>query len=101
MGPLLLMVNFGGPEEIFALRIAAELRQLSINTEVFPDSIALKKQFSYADNKHIPFVGLAGTEEIQKGIVNIKNMISGEQWALSREEVLDFFSKKSTSGNNA
>ncbi|MEI6575010.1 MAG: histidine--tRNA ligase [Bacteroidota bacterium] len=100
-GPLLLMVNFGGPEEIFALRIAAELRQLSINTEVFPDSIALKKQFSYADNKHIPFVGLAGTEEIQKGIVNIKNMISGEQWALSREEVLDFFSKKSTSGNNA
>jgi histidyl-tRNA synthetase len=99
-GPALLMVNFGGAEEIFALKLADELRQQGINTEVYPEAIPLKKQFSYADGKKIPFVGLAGSDEVSQGMVTLKNMISGEQTSLLKENLLNFFSNDPGYGNN-
>jgi histidyl-tRNA synthetase len=89
--PSLLVVNFGGAEEIFALRLADELRRHSVNTEVYPEAIPLKKQFSYADGKKIPYVALAGSDEISKEQLTLKNMITGEQKILSRDELLNFF----------
>ncbi len=84
-----LVVNFGEEEENYALQITRKLREAGINTELYPDIAKLKKQFSYADAKRIPFVITAGKDEIAKGIVALKNMSSGEQYALSLAEAIE------------
>ena len=84
-----LVVNFGEAEENYALQIARQLREAGINSEVYPDAAKLKKQFAYADAKKIPFVITAGKDEMDKGIVALKNMSNGEQYALSLAEAIE------------
>ena len=42
---------------------------------------------TYADKKGIPFVALVGENEMQEGIVTLKNMTSGEQKSIKAEEL--------------
>ena len=51
----------------------------------------MKKQMSYANAKHIPFVALAGENEIAQGKVTLKNMETGEQSLVTAEEIIDKF----------
>ena len=60
-------------------RILNKLRHEGISSEIYPDTIKLKKQLNYANKKGIPFVVLIGQDEIKKGIYTLKNMITGEQ----------------------
>lgn len=85
-----LFVNFGGDEENSALRKTAELRQKGIRAEIYPEAAKVKKQMKYADQKQIPFVVLAGSAEIEKGIMTLKNMISGEQDEVPVDELTGF-----------
>lgn len=82
-----LFVNFGKREEKACIALATGLRQLGINTEVYPDQAKLKKQFSYADSHRIPWVVIIGEEELAKGQVVLKNMQSGEQQTLPATEL--------------
>ncbi len=84
----LLFVNFGEAEENYCLQVARLFREAGINTEVFPEPGKLKKQFRYADQKKIPFVVLAGEDEIKKGILTVKNMKTGEQISRTAEELI-------------
>ncbi len=84
-----LVINFGAEEENYALQIARQLREAGINTELYPDAAKLKKQFAYADANKIPFVITAGKDEIEKGIVALKNMSSGEQNSLSLQQAIE------------
>lgn len=84
-----LVINFGGEEENHALQVARQLREAGINTELYPDAAKLKKQFAYADAKKIPFVVAAGKDEIEKGIVSLKNMSSGEQNSMTLQQALE------------
>jgi histidyl-tRNA synthetase len=74
-----LIANFGETEEKFCLRLAVQLRESGISAEVFPDAGKLKKQMKYADQKQIPFVVLVGENEINSGMLTVKNMKTGEQ----------------------
>ena len=87
----LLFINFGEKETAYCLPIAARIREAGIRTEIFPDSAKMKKQMSYANAKHIPFVTLAGENEIAQGKVTLKNMETGEQSLVSTEELIDLF----------
>ena len=87
----LLFINFGEKETAYCLPIAARIREAGIRTEIFPDSAKMKKQMSYANAKHIPFVALAGENEIAQGKVTLKNMETGEQSLVSTEELIDLF----------
>jgi histidyl-tRNA synthetase len=71
------------------LPILRKIRQAGINAEIYPEAAKMKKQFKYADDKKIPFVGVIGTEEIQKNVIALKNMTSGEQELLSLEQVIE------------
>jgi len=90
-GPELMLANFGGAEESFAVKLSSKLRECGIKTEVYPEAVALKKQFTYADNKLIPYVCMAGTNEIANGLVNLKNMTTGEQTSYTPESLINFF----------
>ena len=92
-GTQLLFINFGEKETAYCLPIAAKARQAGIRTEVFPDGAKMKKQMSYANAKQIPFVALAGENEINEGKVTLKNMVTGEQMLVNPDELLDKLSK--------
>ena len=87
-GTQLLFINFGEKETAFCMPIAARLREEGIRTEVFPDSVKMKKQMSYANAKSIPFVALVGENEMNEGKVTLKNMTTGEQNLVNPDELV-------------
>ena len=88
-GTRLLFINFGDSETAYCMPVAANARQAGIRTEVFPDAAKMKKQMSYANAKQIPFVALAGENEINEGKFTLKNMLTGEQQLLSPDELIE------------
>ena len=50
----------------------------------------MKKQMGYADTKQFPFVALIGSNEIENDELNVKNMETGEQMKLTKEELVEF-----------
>ena len=87
-GTRLLFINFGNSETAYCMPVAAKARQAGIRTEVFPDAAKMKKQMSYANAKQIPFVALAGENEISEGKFTLKTMQTGEQQLLSPDELI-------------
>ena len=83
-----LFINFGDKETTYCLPIVAKARQNGIRTEIYPDSAKMKKQMSYANAKGIPFVALAGENEISQGKVMLKNMATGEQNLVTPDELI-------------
>lgn len=71
-----------------SLRFTQELRKCGLNAEFFMDVTKVKKQFSYANKKRIPFVAIIGPDEMATNQVTIKNMKTGEQKTLSSERAI-------------
>ncbi len=82
-----LVINFGEKELPYALDIADRLRNAGISTELYPDAVRLGKQFSYAGSRGIPYVIIAGEEEIEKGECTLRVMETGEQKRIVPEEI--------------
>jgi histidyl-tRNA synthetase len=78
-GTKVLIVNFGDAELSYNLNIISALHKQGISAELYPDASKLKKQMAYADSKKIPFVIIAGEDEIKHNEVTVKNMQTGEQ----------------------
>jgi len=86
----IMIVNFGEKETEYSLKIIDILRSMGVMSELYPDSAKLKKQMSYADSKKIPFIIMAGDEEIRSNNMTIKNMSSGEQKKIPLGELGSF-----------
>ncbi len=84
----LLFINFGERETAYCLQMLKHVRASGIRAEIFPDAAKMKKQMSYANAKQIPFVALAGENEINEGKVTLKNMETGEQQLLTADELI-------------
>ena len=84
-----LFINFGEQETAYCLPIINKVRSNGIRAEIFPDAAKMKKQMSYANAKQIPFVVLAGENEMNAGKVTLKNMTTGEQALLTPDELID------------
>lgn len=84
----LLFVNFGEKEAAYCLPILSAARDAGIRTEIYPDSAKMKKQMSYANDKHIPFVVIVGENEMNEGKLTLKNMTTGEQALVTPEELM-------------
>ena len=84
-----LFINFGEQETAYCLPIINNVRARGIRAEIFPDAAKMKKQMAYANAKQIPFVALAGENEIKEGKLTLKNMSTGEQQMLTPEEVIE------------
>ena len=85
-----LFINFGAAETAFALPAATTLREAGLGVEIYPDATKMKKQMAYANAKEIPFVVMAGEEEMNEGVFTVKNMLSGEQQKVKETELKDF-----------
>ncbi|MBQ9668101.1 MAG: histidine--tRNA ligase [Prevotella sp.] len=84
-----LFINFGERETAYQLPVLAKVRQAGIRAELYPDQTKMKKQMSYANQKQIPFVVLAGESEMAEGKVTLKNMLTGEQALVSGDELIE------------
>ncbi|WP_297090727.1 histidine--tRNA ligase [uncultured Draconibacterium sp.] len=84
-----LFVNFGEKEEAYCLPVLNLLRKSGVNAEIFPESAKMKKQMTYANRKAIPFVILAGDNEIEANKFTLKNMETGEQQLLDPKELIN------------
>ena len=83
----LLFANMGAAEAAYVLPVAAALRAKGLAVEVYPESCKLKKQFDYADRKHIPMLSICGGDEAAAGVVQIKNLASGEQKRFPKDDI--------------
>ena len=91
----LLFAVMGADEMRYVITVAKALRSAGVAVEVYPDVTKLKKQFDYADRKSIPFISINGSNEMEAGTVNIKNLVSGEQKAFAVSDlsaILEFLS---------
>lgn len=87
-----LISNFDSSAENYALPLLQQLRNSGINAEIYPYSAKLKKQMSYADDKNITFVIIIGSEEMETGLLSLKNMKTGEQRKLTDEQIIAYLS---------
>lgn len=87
-GTQLLFINFGEKETAYCLPTVNLARKAGIRTEMFPDKSKMKKQMNYANAKNIPFVVLAGENEIAAGKFTLKDMASGEQKLVNADELI-------------
>lgn len=61
------------------IKLATELRNLNVNTEIYLNNKKLKAKMKYADKLEIPYVIVIGDDEIESSMVKIKNMKTGEE----------------------
>lgn len=70
-----------------SLKLAGELRAEGLRVLVYPEADKLGKQFKYADALNIPYVCVLGEAELAENKVALKNMKTGEQELVLREEI--------------
>ena len=87
-GTQLLFINFGDKETAYCLPAVAKARAAGIRTEIFPDASKMKKQMSYANAKQVPYVALAGENEMAEGKLTLKNMQTGDQQLVTIDELI-------------
>jgi histidyl-tRNA synthetase len=83
-----LFVNFGGEDEQYALKALMQIRDAGVVAELYPDPVKMKKQMSYANERKIPFVVIAGSKERENSVFTIKDMVKGTQEEISLEEMI-------------
>ncbi len=93
VGTKVMFVNFDKESETYSLPLLQTLRKNQISAEVYPEAAKMKKQMTYANNKNIAFVILAGSNEIEKEEITIKNMTTGNQKTIKKESLIEFLSQ--------
>jgi len=89
-GTKVLISNFDTEAELYALPLLQQLREADIAAELYPSAGKLKKQMGYADDKAIPYVILIGSDEMQNGLLTLKDMRSGVQQKLTLAAIIEF-----------
>ena len=83
-----MFANFGEQEAAFCMPLLKQLRAVGISSELYPKKAKMKKQMTYANNKGVQFVIMVGEDQMESGILSVKNMESGEQSNLSIADLI-------------
>lgn len=89
MDTRVLFVNFGDQEARYILPVLDRLREAGIASELYPDSVKMKKQMGYANVRNIPFVALVGEQEMADGLITLKDMETGTQEHLTPDQLVE------------
>ena len=82
-----LVTQFDGDMWKDSLSVADTLRKNGISVMLYPEPDSLKKQMKYADKKEIPYIIVIGPEEKEKGVIQLKDMRSGDQKEVEVDDV--------------
>ena len=84
-----LFVNLGEAEAMASLVAVNKLRDAGVSAELYPDSAKMKKQMESANRRGIPYVAIIGSNELEQGVVPLKNMVTGEQQTVSTDSLVE------------
>jgi histidyl-tRNA synthetase len=90
-GTKILFFNLGEAESRYAFEIMQNLRSAGLACEIYHEQAKFDKQFKYAEKKRIPYIVIAGSEEMANGTCKIKNLETGVQETYSKSEILNSF----------
>lgn len=79
-GPVVVLNMERDTPEV-ALEIATELRQAGIRAEAYMGGSGMRPQMKYADRRGAPAVIMVGSNELEKGVVTIKDLKEGARQA--------------------
>lgn len=83
-GPVVVL-NMDRDNPAIALQLATELRQAGLRAEAYMGSSGMRPQMKYADRRRAPVAIMVGTDELEKGVVTIKDLKEGARKAASIE----------------
>jgi histidyl-tRNA synthetase len=83
-----MFVNFGAAESSYCLPLLKQLRSAGISSELYPQKAKIKKQMNYANAKAVQFVVLVGENEMESGVLTVKDMNTGKQSELNISELI-------------
>jgi histidyl-tRNA synthetase len=86
--PQVLVTQFDESTAAQSLQLAHQLRKVGLRVDLYPDFDRYGKQFKYADERKIQYALLVGPQEIEDGVVAVKDLASGEQQALGAAEIV-------------
>ena len=77
-----------------AFEICVKLRGNGILSEIDHMERSVKAQFKYADKIGAKYVAVIGGNELEAGVMNVKNMATGESESVAFENAVEFFKNK-------
>ena len=86
-----LFVNLGDKEAILSQNYIDKLRSLNYSCELYPDTIKLKKQLSYANKRNVRYIAIIGEDELKSNKITLKNMSNGDQHKVNFNDLINFF----------
>jgi histidyl-tRNA synthetase len=90
VSPAPVLVTVFDEETLSAsISLAAELRQAGLKVALYPEPSRLGKQFKYADRMGMRVVTVLGPDEQAQGLVAVKDLVSGEQDSVPRQEAAE------------
>ncbi len=88
-GTEVLFANMGADEMKSILPAAMSLRRAGHSVEIYPDASKLRKQFEYADKKGVRFLIIAGSDELARGVANVKELATGVQEEVPLDDICE------------
>ncbi|MFL0247980.1 histidine--tRNA ligase [Candidatus Clostridium stratigraminis] len=73
----------------YSIGVSNELKRVDIISEVYFEGGKFAKKLSYANKLGIPYVIIIGEDETKSGVLTLKDMVKGEQFKLTVEEIIN------------
>ena len=77
-------------EKIYGIRLAQDLRLNHIKTEINSNNLSLKSQFKVADSLNSKFLLILNSEDLKKGLINVKDNATKEEVKIDENEIVDY-----------
>ena len=77
-------------EKLYALKLSQDLRLNNIITEYTTNNLSLKSQFKIADSLNAKFLIILNNEDLQKGLINIKDNATKEETKIDESSIIDY-----------
>lgn len=87
--PRIMVTIFDQEQLNYSLSIAAFLRSKNFTIEVIPQIGDVGKQLKIASQKQAAFVIIAGQDEQQNNTATVKNMATGQQQTVKKEQLVE------------
>ncbi len=81
-----------------AISFATSCRAAGIRAQLYTEPKKFKAKMNYADKLKVPFVAFLGEDEVQNGVVSLKDMVSGEQTKVSLANAPQWINEKVAPG---
>lgn len=77
-------------EKMQAIILAQNLRLNNVITEINSNNLSLKSQFKIADNLKAKFLVILNSDDLNKGLINVKDNATKEEIKIDESEIVDW-----------